>query len=46
MRRMLKIGVHSFYRPRAWGDGTDAPPLRVEPQKQTKTGDGAKKAKS
>ena len=46
MRRMHKIGVHSFYRPRAWGDGSDAPPLRVEPQKQTKTGDAEKKAKS
>jgi spore germination cell wall hydrolase CwlJ-like protein len=31
MRRMKKIGVHSFYRPRAWGDGSDAPPLG-EPQ--------------
>ncbi len=27
MRRLYKIGVHSFYRPRAWGDGSDAPPL-------------------
>jgi spore germination cell wall hydrolase CwlJ-like protein len=27
MRRMQKIGVHSFYRPRAWGDGSEAPPL-------------------
>jgi spore germination cell wall hydrolase CwlJ-like protein len=27
MRRMQKIGVHSFYRPRAWGDGAEAPPL-------------------
>jgi spore germination cell wall hydrolase CwlJ-like protein len=25
MRKMHKIGVHSFYRPRAWGDGSDAP---------------------
>ena len=22
MRRLYKIGVHSFYRPRAWGDGS------------------------
>jgi spore germination cell wall hydrolase CwlJ-like protein len=22
MRRMLKLGVHTFYRPRAWGDGS------------------------
>jgi spore germination cell wall hydrolase CwlJ-like protein len=27
MRRMQKIGVHSFYRPRAWGDGAEVPPL-------------------
>jgi len=36
MRRMHKIGVHSFYRPRAWGDGTDSPPLgeaQVQPAK-------------
>jgi spore germination cell wall hydrolase CwlJ-like protein len=25
MRRLKKIGLHSFYRPRKWGDGSDAP---------------------
>jgi hypothetical protein len=25
MRRILKIGVHTFYRPRLWGDGADMP---------------------
>jgi spore germination cell wall hydrolase CwlJ-like protein len=25
MRRLDKIGVHSFYRPRRWGDGSDEP---------------------
>jgi hypothetical protein len=25
MRKMYKLGVHTFYRPRAWGDGSDAP---------------------
>jgi hypothetical protein len=25
MRRLQKIGVHSFYRPRRWGDGAEAP---------------------
>ena len=25
MRRVYKIGVHTFYRPRAWGDGSDEP---------------------
>ena len=25
MRKMYRLGVHTFYRPRAWGDGSDAP---------------------
>ena len=25
MRKMYRTGVHSFYRPRKWGDGSDAP---------------------
>ena len=25
MTKMHKLGVHTFYRPRAWGDGIDAP---------------------
>jgi spore germination cell wall hydrolase CwlJ-like protein len=25
MRKLTKIGVHSFYRPHRWGDGADAP---------------------
>ena len=25
MKKMYKLGVHTFYRPRAWGDGSDAP---------------------
>lgn len=25
MKKMYKFGVHTFYRPRAWGDGGDAP---------------------
>jgi spore germination cell wall hydrolase CwlJ-like protein len=25
MKRMYKTGVHTFYRPRKWGDGSDAP---------------------
>ena len=25
MKKMYKTGVHTFYRPRAWGDGSDAP---------------------
>ena len=27
MRKLHKIGVHSFYRPRRWGDGVGAPPI-------------------
>jgi spore germination cell wall hydrolase CwlJ-like protein len=25
MKKMYRLGVHIFYRPRAWGDGADAP---------------------
>jgi Cell Wall Hydrolase len=25
MTKLQKLGVHTFYRPRAWGDGADAP---------------------
>ena len=25
MKRIYKFGVHTFYRPRAWGDGSEAP---------------------
>jgi hypothetical protein len=25
MHKMHKLGVHTFYRPRAWGDGGNAP---------------------
>lgn len=25
MTKLHKLGVHTFYRPRAWGDGSDAP---------------------
>jgi len=25
MQKMHKLGVHTFYRPRKWGDGSDAP---------------------
>ncbi len=25
MKKMYKFGVHTFYRPRAWGDGSEAP---------------------
>jgi spore germination cell wall hydrolase CwlJ-like protein len=44
MRRLHKIGVHKFYRPRAWGDGSDLPPLAL-PQAQSKADEAAGKAK-
>ena len=25
MRKLSRIGVHTFYRPKRWGDGADAP---------------------
>jgi hypothetical protein len=25
MKKMHKLGVHIFYRPRKWGDGVEAP---------------------
>jgi len=25
MSKLYKIGVHTFYRPRDWGDGADKP---------------------
>jgi hypothetical protein len=25
LTRMYKLGVHTFYRPKRWGDGADAP---------------------
>ena len=48
MRRTQKIGVHSFYRPRAWGDGSEVGPLnasQVAPQPQAPAVDEAAKAK-
>jgi hypothetical protein len=25
MTKLQRLGVHTFYRPRAWGDGAEAP---------------------
>ena len=27
MKKIYKLGVHTFYRPRTWGDGADEPTL-------------------
>jgi hypothetical protein len=32
MARLYKIGVHTFYRPRNWGDGSDAPTWAIPPR--------------
>jgi spore germination cell wall hydrolase CwlJ-like protein len=47
MNRKQKIGVHSFYRPRAWGDGSEVGPLNASqvPQPQAPAEDDAAKAK-
>jgi len=31
MTKLYKLGVHTFYRPRAWGDGNDTPTWGVGP---------------
>jgi spore germination cell wall hydrolase CwlJ-like protein len=46
MRRTQKIGVHSFYRPRAWGDGSEVGPLNASQiPPQAPAADDAAKAK-
>ncbi|NVN87342.1 MAG: cell wall hydrolase [Rhodopseudomonas sp.] len=30
MKKLYKFGVHTFYRPRAWGDGSEAPSWGTE----------------
>jgi spore germination cell wall hydrolase CwlJ-like protein len=46
MRRTQKIGVHSFYRPRAWGDGSEVGPLnQSQTAPQAPAVDDAAKAK-
>jgi spore germination cell wall hydrolase CwlJ-like protein len=44
MKRLHKIGVHSFYRPRAWGDGSEVPPLN-QSQAKPQDDEAAQKAK-
>ena len=51
MAKLYKLGVHTFYRPRAWGDGSDAPiwgsvPVRAQTRRRRRaksgTGEGAR----
>ncbi len=36
MVRLYKLGVHTFYRPRAWGDGDDEPAWGPAPRSRTR----------
>jgi hypothetical protein len=37
MKKMYQLGVHTFYRPRAWGDGADAPVWGAPPAAASNT---------
>ncbi|MGA7073082.1 cell wall hydrolase [Bradyrhizobium sp.] len=46
MKKMYKFGVHTFYRPRAWGDGSDAPSWGTPAQTAQISAELAEAAKS
>ncbi|HEX3115984.1 MAG TPA: cell wall hydrolase [Bradyrhizobium sp.] len=46
MKKMYKFGVHTFYRPRAWGDGSDAPSWGTPKQTALISAELAEEAKS
>ena len=46
MKRMYKLGVHTFYRPKAWGDGSDAPSWGTSQQTAAISAELAEEAKS
>jgi spore germination cell wall hydrolase CwlJ-like protein len=46
MKRMYKFGVHTFYRPRAWGDGSEAPSWGTPQQTAAISAQLAEEAKS
>ena len=46
MKKMYKFGVHTFYRPRAWGDGSDAPSWGTPKQTAEISAELAEEAKS
>jgi spore germination cell wall hydrolase CwlJ-like protein len=46
MKKMYKFGVHTFYRPRAWGDGSDAPSWGTPKQTAQISAELAEEAKS
>jgi spore germination cell wall hydrolase CwlJ-like protein len=46
MKKMYKFGVHTFYRPRAWGDGSDAPSWGTPAQTATISAELVEEARS
>ncbi|WP_198963942.1 cell wall hydrolase [Bradyrhizobium sp. Y36] len=46
MKRMYKTGVHTFYRPRAWGDGSEEPSWGTPAQTAALSAELAQEAKS
>ena len=44
MKKMYQLGVHTFYRPRAWGDGSDAPVWGIVPAAPKPAGGSAQNA--
>ena len=46
MKKMYKFGVHTFYRPRAWGDGSEAPSWGTEAKTAEISAQLAEEAKS
>jgi spore germination cell wall hydrolase CwlJ-like protein len=46
MKKMYKFGVHTFYRPRAWGDGSEAPSWGTPAETATISAKLAEAAKS
>jgi spore germination cell wall hydrolase CwlJ-like protein len=46
MKKMYKFGVHTFYRPKAWGDGSEAPSWGTPAQTAALSAQLAEEAKS
>jgi len=46
MKKMYKFGVHTFYRPRAWGDGSEEPSWGTPAQTAAISAELASEAKS
>ena len=46
MKKLYKFGVHTFYRPKAWGDGSDAPSWGTPAQTAALSEQLAQEAKS